>query len=97
MWAAAAKMGFRWHVGNGEKIHIWEDRRCGSCSLAIQYWGLCSIVNEQGKTLSEAWDGQTLKISFRRKVGERMMNQWYEVVQIASSIQFSEEPDTVIW
>jgi hypothetical protein len=53
-------------------------------------------VNEQGKTLSEAWDGQTLKFSFRRIVGERVMNQWHEVVQIASNIQFYEEPDTVI-
>jgi hypothetical protein len=53
-------------------------------------------VNEQCKTLSEAWDGQTLKLSFRMAVGERVMNQWYEVVQIANSIQFSDEPDTII-
>jgi hypothetical protein len=53
-------------------------------------------VNEQCKTLSEAWDGQTLKFSFRMAVGERVMNQWYEVVQIVNSIQFYDEPDTII-
>jgi hypothetical protein len=56
-----------------------------------------SIVNEQGKTLREAWDGHTLKFSFRRTIGEWVMNQWHEVVQIASAIQFSEESDVVIW
>jgi hypothetical protein len=47
--------------------------------------------------LREAWDGQTLKFSFRRIVGERVMNQWHEVVQIANTIKFSDEPDAVIW
>jgi hypothetical protein len=35
--AKAAKMGFRWQVGNGKKIRFWEDCWFGSCSLAIQF------------------------------------------------------------
>jgi hypothetical protein len=38
LWAAkAAKMGYRWQVGNGRRIRFWEDLWFGSCSLAIQY------------------------------------------------------------
>jgi hypothetical protein len=38
MWAAqAAKMGYKWRVGNGKKIRFWEDNWLGSSSLAIQF------------------------------------------------------------
>jgi hypothetical protein len=50
----AAKMGYRWRIGNGNIIRFWEDRWFGSCSLAIQFWDTYSIVNEKGKTISEA-------------------------------------------
>jgi hypothetical protein len=68
-----------------------------SCSLAIQFWKLYSIVNEHGKTLREAWDGHNLKFTFRRTVRRKVMDQWYELIQIASGIQFSDEEDAVIW
>jgi hypothetical protein len=48
MWAAkAAKMGYHWKVGNGNKFKFWEDHWFGSSRLAIQYWYLYTIVNEQ--------------------------------------------------
>jgi hypothetical protein len=38
LWVAqVARMGFRWKVGNGKKIHFWEDQWLGTCSLAIQF------------------------------------------------------------
>ena len=38
IWAArAAKMGYRWHIGNGKKVRFWEDNWLGSSSLAIQF------------------------------------------------------------
>jgi hypothetical protein len=33
-------MGFRWKVGDGKKIKLWEDNWLGSSSLAIQFWEL---------------------------------------------------------
>ena len=36
--AAVAKMGYRWHIGNGKKCKFWEDNWLGTSSLAIQYW-----------------------------------------------------------
>jgi hypothetical protein len=90
-------MGFRWKVGNVKKIRFWKDLWFGNCSLAIQFWGVYYIVNEQGKTLDEAWNGLNLKFTLRRIVYRVLMNQWDELVQIASSIQFSDDEDALIW
>jgi hypothetical protein len=69
IWAAkTAKLGFRWRVGNGKRVSFWEDLWFGTCSLAIQYWNIYSIISDQGKTVSEAWDGVKLKFTFSRTV-----------------------------
>jgi hypothetical protein len=33
----------------------------GTCSLAIQFWEIYSITNEQGCSMRDAWDGLHLK------------------------------------
>jgi hypothetical protein len=66
--ARVVRMGYRWKVGDGTKIKFWEDMWLGSHSLAIQYWEVYSIVNEQNKTIAELWDGSNLKCTFRRCV-----------------------------
>jgi hypothetical protein len=45
----------------------------------------------------EAWDGDNLKFSFKSTVDAATMEQWHEIMQIASTIQFFEEKDTIIW
>jgi hypothetical protein len=56
MWAVqATKMGYKWRVGNGQKIKFCEDIRLGSSSLAIQYWPLYRIVNEKGKSIADLY------------------------------------------
>jgi hypothetical protein len=55
-------------VGDGKKVRFWKDQWFRNASLAIQYWPLYVIVNEQGKTVAEAWDGETLKFTLRRTV-----------------------------
>jgi hypothetical protein len=90
-------LGYRWKVGDGRKIKFWEDNWLGSSSLAIQFWELYVIVNEKSATIQELWDGESLKCTFRRTVGERLMNMWDEVVQLATTICFSNEEDNLIW
>lgn len=47
MWAAnASKIGYKWGIGDGRKVRIWEDNWIGNSNLAIQYWDLYIIVNE---------------------------------------------------
>ena len=51
MWTAqAAKLGYRWRIGNGKKVRLWEDNWLGPSSLAIQFWPLYRIVVEQGES-----------------------------------------------
>jgi hypothetical protein len=98
MWAAqAAKMGYKWKVGNGRKIRLWEDNWLGSSSLAIQFWLLYRIVNEKGKTIAELWDGVSLKCTFRRCISEDLYQSWLEVVELVGTIQFTNEADEMIW
>ncbi|KAL6639026.1 hypothetical protein ACP70R_022756 [Stipagrostis hirtigluma subsp. patula] len=98
MWAAkAGKLGYRWVVGNGKKIKFWEDNWLGSSSLAIQFFEIYSLVNEKNKTIEQLWDGSVLKCSFRRCFDSRQVELWEEVVQLASTIVFTGEEDSLIW
>lgn len=98
MWATqAAKFGYNWKVGNGKKIKFWEDQWFGSFGLAIMFWELYSISNEQGVTIADAWDGVDLKITFRRCVDERLLHQWLDLLSIARSIILVDEDDALIW
>jgi hypothetical protein len=65
--------------------------------LPIQFWRLYAIVNEQGRTVDEAWDGVNLKFTFRRTMNREGMELWEEVKQIASNIHKIDEEDSVIW
>jgi hypothetical protein len=97
VWAAkAAKMSYKWKIGDERKVRFWEDQWFKTCSLSIQFWEVYSIVNEQGKTVREAWDGSNLKFTLRRTVDMRVWNQWLEVVQIASNLEIREEEDAII-
>jgi hypothetical protein len=97
MWAAnATKMRYQWKIGNRRRVRFLEDLWFQSYSLAIQYWDIYTIVNEQGCSVREAWDGLHLRFTFKRTVDSRTMNLWYEIMQIASGIVFSEEEDAII-
>lgn len=97
MWAMQpAKMGYSWKVGDVKRVRFWEDIWFGNTSLAVQYWDLYIICNEHGKTVADVWDGQDLRLTFRRNVSDRMYLKWIELVNIAGSVQFSEEPDRAI-
>jgi hypothetical protein len=87
MWAAqVVRMGYKWKVGNGMKIRLWEDNWLGSSSLAIQFWPLYRIVNEKGKTLAELWDGVNLKCTFRRTVSEELYQSWLDIIELVSTV-----------
>jgi hypothetical protein len=64
-------MSYRWKVGNDAKIMFWEDVCVCSTSLAIQFWEIYSIVNEQNKSIAKIWDG-VHKYNFRWCVDSRL-------------------------
>jgi hypothetical protein len=90
-------MGYRWKVGDGVRVRFWEDLWLGSSSLAIHYWELYCLVNEQNTSIAELWDGENLKCTFRRYVDVRLLSMWYEVVDIASTLELSKDEDELIW
>jgi hypothetical protein len=55
------------------------------------------IVNEKTGTIADLWDGCDLKCNFRRTVGARLYRQWLEVVQLASTLEITDEEDAMIW
>jgi hypothetical protein len=77
-------------------VRFWEDLWLGRSSLAIQFWELYLIVNEQGKTIAELWDGVDLKCTFRRCVYSRLMKMWEEPVSIAKTLELSDVDDELI-
>jgi hypothetical protein len=38
-----------------------------------------------------------LKIFFRRCFSHELTIKWYEIVEIAKTIQYNQEPDALIW
>ena len=90
-------MEIKWLVGNGSKVRFWEDIWIGNSSLAIQFWPLYVINNQQGKTIKQVWDGQVLRLTFRRTVSENLMNMWYELLSIAENLNLQEDNDQIIW
>uniref|UniRef100_A0ACD5WXN0 Uncharacterized protein n=1 Tax=Avena sativa TaxID=4498 RepID=A0ACD5WXN0_AVESA len=97
MGCKCSKMGYQWKVGDGKKIKFWEDQWFGDSSLAIQYWELYMITNEQTITIAEAWDSTQLKITCRRCFNYEMLHKWYEILEVANTLHLNEEEDTILW
>jgi hypothetical protein len=51
------------------------------------------LVNEQNKTIVELWNGESLKVTFRRCFDHNLMLQWFEILQIAQSINLNSDSD----
>jgi hypothetical protein len=78
-------------------VLFWEDICFGNCSLAISFWDLYTIANEQNCTIDSVWDGVELKISFRRTVSKEIYLRWLALCNLMASFSFSEEEDTPVW
>src|SRR4051812_12418513 len=75
VWASkAAKFGYKWALGDDNKIKFWEDYWFGSSPLPIQFWDLYVMCREQGQTVRQVWDGVTLKLTYRRAFSPPMMD-----------------------
>jgi len=47
--------------------------------------------------LADIWDGQEVKLNFRRNFFENIMSKWLDPVEIVSVVQFSQEGDALLW
>jgi hypothetical protein len=98
MWASrAVAVGYRWKIGNDKSIKFWEDIWFGNSPLAVQFWDIYFVSNQQTQTVSDIWDGQQIRCTFRRTFSEEMMVQCQELLVIINTISFSEDEDQLIW
>jgi hypothetical protein len=65
--------------------------------LSLPILGYYFVVNQQMGTIVDLWDGEQLRCDFRRTFTPHMMDMWFEIVEIAKTINFSEEEDQLIW
>jgi hypothetical protein len=63
----------------------------------IQFWEIYILINEQNNSVAQLWDGTNLKCMFKRCVDQRLFHMWEEIVEIASTIVFSDREDELIW
>ena len=98
LWAyKAAHLGISWKVGDGKTIRFWEDTWMGNCCLATQFWELYVLADQKNVNLASVWDGQTLMISFRRRVDDRLIRMWEELVSLVETVTFETDCDAIIW
>jgi hypothetical protein len=98
IWALnAVRLGYRWKVGDGKQIRFWEDTWFGTSPLSVQFWDMYCICNEKMATISQIWDSVNVKLTFRRNFNTGMMENWFELVEICKSIDFSPDCDALIW
>jgi len=61
--------------------------------------GLCTLLmnnRRRGKTIAEVWDGEVLKLSCRRCVFERLMDLWYELLDVVENLNLMDDEDHII-
>jgi len=90
-------MGIMWRVGDGKNVRFWDDHWFGNSSLAIQFWPLYVICEQQGKTIRQVWDGVNLMLSFTRTVSKNIMNLWLDLLSIVESVTLNDDSDQIIW
>jgi hypothetical protein len=65
--------------------------------LTILFWDLFILVNEQHVTLAQAWDGEVLRLTFRRSFSVAQFNRWLKLTQILSTIALFDNKDEPVW
>ena len=55
------------------------------------------IADQKNKSVAKLWDGEHLKISFRRRVSPRLMRMWHDLTAIVESVNFTDDCDSIIW
>ena len=55
------------------------------------------LCNEQEILISDAWDGEDLKLTFRRNFGNSLRSQWYDLMAVVNNLVLTNETDFLVW
>ena len=78
-------------------IRFWEDTWFGNSPLSVQFWDLYVICNQMGSRLADIWDGQEVKLTFRRTFDDEMLETWFELEGIVKSVVYKPGGDALVW
>uniref|UniRef100_A0A8I6WLN0 Reverse transcriptase domain-containing protein n=1 Tax=Hordeum vulgare subsp. vulgare TaxID=112509 RepID=A0A8I6WLN0_HORVV len=97
-WALnATRTSYKWEIGNGDNINFWHDIWAGDCSLKVRFWNLFEICNQQDCTVSQVWNGTSLRLSFRRCVDNSGMDNWNNLIDFIKGFCMTDLHDKPIW
>jgi hypothetical protein len=66
--------------------------------LVTQVWlSVLAPIEQHGKTISQVWHGQVLRLTFKRSVSERLMDMWYDLLGIVETLNLQDENDQIVW
>jgi hypothetical protein len=69
----------------------------GGTSLAILFWYIYIICNEENCTISEiSRDGEPW-LTFKRFSNQKLLDKWDELVAIVEDLVLSSEKDQLVW
>ena len=54
-------------------------------------------LTKKNVSVAEVWDGEELKISFRRRISLRLMQKWLDLVAIAEFVNYNDDCDAIVW
>jgi hypothetical protein len=91
------KMGYRWLPRNGKSVKFWEDTWFGTAPLAIQFWDLYCMCNENVKTIAEVWVNKELRLSFRRNFSANLGQLWDELCAVVGQVELNQVSDSLVW
>jgi hypothetical protein len=84
-------------VGDGRKIHFWEDTWFGTAPLAVQFWDMYTICNKKSKKFSKIWVDGELRLTFRITFSNEMMQICQELCAVVEDVRLGYESDTLVW
>ena len=50
-----------------------------------------------GGRLADIWDGQQVKLTFRRTFDDNMLEKWFELEEIVKSVVYKPGGDALVW
>lgn len=95
--AKALKFGYRWVVGNGEKVRFWEDTWHGTAPLATHFWELYSIANEKNKTVADIRAENELRLTFRSTFSLELFQKWLELEEIVKEMHLNGDEESGVY
>jgi hypothetical protein len=84
-------------VRAGQQTRLWHDYWLGDCPLKVRFHNLYQIAVNPDIEVAQAYDQRQWSISFRRQLNDSLREDWQDLQDMLSVVQWSEGTDVVCW